>query len=382
MSGLNIMMDREYGKFLRGASNHCSEEVQKTLNTLGVDYLIEEIEQIIFGNNLICLEDYLSVERRGRKRGLNAKERANVWALFEKFKEVAHSEKKITWGWMRVNALEKLKRDPKPKFNALFVDEAQDLSKVSRQICLALVKSEKNLVFAADTGQSIYAVPTSWIQVDPKLDFRRKRPILLANGYRTTYEINSAISFLRNDPGDEQDASINAKSVFHGDYPYWLNANKNEMVNRVIEIIESLDTDPFSRINKGHIAVIVRKNEQINQISEALAKEGYTVNVVSKLSPVDLESDAIHVLTAHASKGLGFPVAIVPYVSQDIYPPSFSLSKAKDEEQIMQVMENEQRLLYVALSRASHKLFMISDQDKPSSLLKGIRSELWNKTLN
>jgi len=154
------------------------------------------------------------------------------------------------------------------------------------------------------------------------------------------------------------------------------------MVDKVIEIIESLETEPSSRINKVHIAVIVRKNEQINQISEALAKEGYTVNVVSKLSPVDLESDAIHVLTAHASKGLGFPVAIVPYVSQDIYPPSVSLSKAKDEDQMMQVMENEQRLLYVALSRASHKLFMISDQDKPSSLLKDIRSELWNKTLN
>jgi len=377
ISGFNIMMDREYGKFLKDASNHCSEEARKTLNILGVDYLVEEIEQIIFGNNLIRLDDYLSVERRGRKRGLNAKERENIWELFEKFKEVTHSEKKTTWGWIRVNALEKLKRDPKPRFNALFVDEAQDLSKVARQICLALVKSEKNIVFAADTGQSIYAVPSSWVQVDPRLDFRKKRPILLTKGYRTTYEINSAIAFLRNDPGDEEDASSNAKSVFHGDFPNWLSVPQNEMISKVVEVIESLDTNPDSRINKGHIAIIVRTHKHQKEISEALSKEGYEVNAVSKYKSVDLESQVIHVLTAHASKGLGFPVVIVPFVDRGVYPPSFALASARDEGQLEQVMENEQRLLYVALSRASHKLFMLSDSDNPSPLLKKLDNAYW-----
>jgi superfamily I DNA/RNA helicase len=57
-------------------------------------------------------------------------------------------------------------------------------------------------------------------------------------------------------------------------------------------------------------------------------------------------------------------------VHANSYPAKFVLDKARDEQQREQILENEQRLLYVALSRASHRLTMVADPDQPSPFLK------------
>jgi len=74
---------------------------------------------------------------------------------------------------------------------------------------------------------------------------------------------------------------------------------------------------------------------------------------VSLLTDADQQenSDTVKLMTVHAAKGLEFPVVFVVGLEENIFP----LAKAKfDENQ----MEEERRLMYVAMTRAKDLLFL------------------------
>lgn len=69
-----------------------------------------------------------------------------------------------------------------------------------------------------------------------------------------------------------------------------------------------------------------------------------------KKAQTSKEENAVQLMTMHASKGLEFPIVIVPDLNEGIIP----YKKAITEEQI----EEERRMLYVAMTRAKEKLFL------------------------
>lgn len=159
---------------------------------LGPHYVATEIEQVIIGNGLESVEDYVGFERRGRKRALREAERRDIWVIYEALRRLCSARKVQTFEQIRTIARQFLKSNPTwPRFAVLFVDEAQDLSREARRLCLELVRDPKHLVLAADTGQSIYTVPSSWRSTDARFNFQRRRPIMLERSYRTTREIGS-----------------------------------------------------------------------------------------------------------------------------------------------------------------------------------------------
>jgi len=71
-------------------------------------------------------------------------------------------------------------------------------------------------------------------------------------------------------------------------------------------------------------------------------------------------------------------VVIVPDVSAHYYPPQHVVNRTVDQDQREDIEAMEQRLLYVALSRASHQLYMIADSESPSPFLRKLnRSVDW-----
>jgi superfamily I DNA/RNA helicase/mRNA-degrading endonuclease RelE of RelBE toxin-antitoxin system len=347
---------------------------------LGSDYVANEIEQVIIGNGLELLEEYLKQERSGRKRGLREVERRHIWAVYENFRSVAQVHKVQTFEQLRVIALNYLKAKPDyPRFSVLFVDEAQDFSKVARKLCLTLVGQPRHLLLAADTGQSIYTVPSSWIQSDPRLNFQRRKPIMLERSYRATREIGQAIAPLRMDIGDEDDRSTNARPVFSGPRPRWIEVPLDNHVGEVCNEISRLVNEDNNPINPGQIAIILRDSTSANRYLSALQDRNIEVALVDKNTPLRLSEHHVHIVTAHSSKGLGFPVVFVPEVHESVYPWRYLMGRAKDEQQSEQIKDAEQRLLYVALSRASHRLYMVVDTEKPSPFLVNLdRSAHWS----
>ncbi len=352
----------------------------QVLQRMGYDFFADEIEQVIQANGISSLADYLEHKRRGRKRGLNDGERRAVWKVFEGFKDACSQRDTQTFEEWRILALRYLANHPEyPRFTALFVDEAQDLTKVARQLCLELVKDPRHLLLAADTGQSIYTVPPSWVQSDPRFNFNRRKPIKLEKSYRATREISLAIAPLRLELEDGEDVSGSARPVFTGPKPQWIQRPLAQHPDIVCDLVEGHVYHPTHPVHPGQIAIIVRENHHAHRYQEALERRGVRSVVVAKGSPLQINSAHVHIITAHSSKGMGFPVVVVPEVEASTYPWQFLTSKAKDQQQREQIEEGEQRLLYVALSRASHQLHMVVDSAQPSPFVSKLdRQAHWS----
>ena len=63
--------------------------------------------------------------------------------------------------------------------------------------------------------------------------------------------------------------------------------------------------------------------------------------------------DCVNIMTCHRSKGLEFPVVIIPGVQVGIFPNDFFIHSFED-------LEQERRLFYVAVTRAVDRLYITS----------------------
>ena len=352
-------------------------EDRKIVERLGCQYVAEEIEHIILGYNIASQDKYLKQKRTGRKRGLQRHERQAVWSTFEKFELVCGQKRATTYNMRRVMALKQLKKDRGwNRFSALFVDEAQDLPGVARLLCLELVSDSRFLLFAADTAQSIYIVPPTWKETHK--DLSKRRPLTLEKSYRTTEQISVAINSLRIDPEDEEDLPNKAVSMRDGPKPLWVDVDASQHAEKACEIISKKIFDSINPVNPSQIAIIVRENKRANHFFKMLKSHEIPVKIVDKSSPISVDKEAVHIITAHSSKGLEFPIVIVPDVNESIYPLMYSTVGEFDEMQMQELVESDQRLLYVALSRASSYLYMLADPSSPSRYLSKLsRSEHW-----
>ena len=81
------------------------------------------------------------------------------------------------------------------------------------------------------------------------------------------------------------------------------------------------------------------------------------LSLISDKNELDDESHAVKLMTIHGAKGLEFPVVFVVGLEERLFPTSRSYD---DEES----MEEERRLMYVAVTRAEEKLFLSSAKSR------------------
>ncbi|MGI6031483.1 MAG: ATP-dependent helicase [Eubacteriales bacterium] len=81
------------------------------------------------------------------------------------------------------------------------------------------------------------------------------------------------------------------------------------------------------------------------------------VALVSAIDNHDPDADAVSLMTVHSAKGLEFPVVFLYGMEENLFPSS--LSAGSQEE-----LEEERRLMYVAVTRAKEKLVMTCAQSR------------------
>lgn len=330
-------------------SGRFEREFVDFIRRVGLDFVIEEFEQVIEGRGLQSAADYVAADRTGRHVGLRANAREQLWALYRGAKQSTRSQ---SWGDIRTLAFNHLQATG-GIYDYVIIDEAQDLTPQAIRMCIALAKSPQGVYLTADLSQSIYnrGFPLSRIA---ELQDATRRTRILRRNYRSTAEIVRAASeIIGLDAGDRE--TLAQSCVRAGPKPVLLTVSHeppsvvaSEIAGYIRRALRSL------RLPLNGAAVLCRKRAQVAAIAEALTTLGMRAEQVSRGS-LNLDSPSVKVITLHSAKGLEFPVVIVPYVDANVIP---EIPDSTDSDAVFEVEERERRLLFVGLTRAMRRLIV------------------------
>ena len=118
----------------------------------------------------------------------------------------------------------------------------------------------------------------------------------------------------------------------------------------------------------------------VDWLTERINQSGDESDVEEYARQLESESDALKIMTIHVSKGLEFPIVIVPMTrGWDVQPPYFyhdanmDLHVALDDEARSKAAAEHDaermRLLYVALTRATKRTVLVTTEPNPESPL-------------
>lgn len=331
------------------------------------EFIKAEIEWVILGQKTQTLSDYLDADRTGRGRPLNEVQRTAVWTLWDAIKAQLRANNKYLFEEFVVAASERVQ----PRYDYVFIDEAQDLTPVAIRLLLGLLKNRENVFLAADSNQSIYGAGMSWSRVSTELRFQGRSRILRRN-YRSTKEIWAAVRQLASATDENSDSeTLEGDPIASGDVPIlcWYPPGGGSAAANVVARLEQFLTDALSgeRVSRDSAAVLCRTKQESRQVAERLSNHWNAKAMDSK--HLDLSHPGVKVTTMHAAKGLQFPVVAVVGVKRRSLPPQAEDASAE--------LARERRLLFVACTRAARRLIVFAASNPPSPFLTSATDDFW-----
>ena len=362
--------------------DNLDNEKRKSLpDIIDAHYLSEEIEWVIEGWCLQTLNEYLQINREGRKQGLNPKQRQIVWSVYEDFRNEVANHNKITYEQLQAKAFEYCKkaRSNNPgvkcwKFDYVFIDEAQDLKPIGLKLCASLCRNPANVYLTADPNQAIYSYGkgnSTWESVVDSLKFDRKNTKNLKKNYRSTDQILRASGDIVIGLKGIDAETVYTEPIYAGAKPVFkLFDNEVSRNQEIAYWIKSTLRElrlPFS------CAAILCPTQRAVQsmVDDMLAAELPAEGFLSSESSLD--TTKVKVITIHSSKGLEFPVVVVP----DYKSSAFSWLDPNDDEAMI---EMARKLYFVACTRAMRRLFVGAIGSSNDQLHALIKTDNWNIT--
>lgn len=244
-----------------------------------------------------------------------------------------------------INGVEK-GRVPKAQYSSILIDEGHDFEAEWFKLVIQMLDPATDaLLLVYDDVQSIYKrkKPKTWASVGINVPGRRSR--ILKLNYRNTAEaIDFAYAFvseyLDSSAASEAIPLVSPEqSLRHGEKP--LIKEFPCFGEEMRFLSEHFHSMAEQGIPLSSIAVLCRYNNQIETVCKELRRHKLTaVTTLNRKS----SSEAIRVLTMHSSKGLEFHTVAIPDLGCMPCP------KADEAD--------EARVLYVAMTRATEKLFL------------------------
>lgn len=323
-------------------------------------YIRDEIQRVIAGRGVKTLDDYLTIQRHGRRVAMNAEHRRSVWTIYERYQALcAESTPRVvdyeTALGLACDTLDEV--PPNHLYDAIVVDEAQDITEVGVRFLLKLLKGgdRGRLLLVGDGGQRIYA--GGYRLSDVGIDVRGRSSVLKLC-YRSTDEIMEAVGALGRwlsleEYGEDGLGQVDVTTIRTGQRPQLRRFTSPE--DETAWLLSHLDPDDA---DIDATAVLAPTNARAELTAKHIREAG--LGVVMLTDYHGRETPGVKVGTFSRAKGLEFKRVIIPGVDT-----SFPWGKQDDIENVL--LQGGQ--LYVAMSRARDEL-LISHAGEPSLYLE------------
>ncbi|MGJ4734776.1 UvrD-helicase domain-containing protein [Leptospira levettii] len=318
------------------------------LSELPKNLVFGEIHQVLLAWNLNEWNEYKTFVRMGRRSKLTENQRLAIWNFYNPIRENWRIESLSPFEILYFDLARLLEKETHSIFNAVILDEAQDLTPSQLRFLSSLTKSKENLFFTGDLGQRIFQIPFSWKSLGVEI---KGRSFTLKINYRTSEEIRKTADKLLDREISDYDGIKETRdqtfSMFRGPKPeivLYDDENQEEENNR--EWLQSLQS---ASISFGEILILVRSE---NEMTRAISILKSSELPFSELTKDGYNSQKITLTTMHFAKGLEFRAVLLLACDSDIIPNGERLAKAADEAELEEIYETERHLLYVACTRA------------------------------
>lgn len=342
------------------------------LQRLSVDYLLDEISSVIEAREIKTLKEYQAAPRNGRKIALNTIQRQAIWHLRQHFYQLLATQGLDTWQRVRSRALSILRTMENPLvYDAVFIDEAQDLDPNSLRLLTHLCPHPNRLFVTADANQSIYGSSFRWTDVHQDLKFVGRTGILRIN-HRTTKEIDQAAhSYLSSSILDD---ILESREYIYSGPPPAVRAviNQDSEAQLLVRFCKTAAHE--FRLGTSACAILVPTEAAGRKIASQLNSLGLEANFMNSRG-LDLKRQGVKVITLKAAKGLEFPIVAIAGFLQAAYP---LIPRGILTAEVTEILNRERRTLFVGMTRAMRALLVVVPTSTHSSLLQNFDSNLWN----
>jgi len=341
----------------------------QAIERLGHAYVQEEIHQVLIARQIATFEDYLTARRPGRKVRLNELQKKAIWYVYKTYVQQLKKSAIETWEQARVRAEALVVADPEyQSYDAVIVDEAQDLDPALLRLLLNLCKTPSRFFITADANQSIYGSGFNWSDVHESLKFQGRTSVLRAN-YRSTREIGEAAqSYLST--GILDDELVEYKYVHNGPLPVIREVHsREEEVQLLIRFLRGATRE--LRFSLGSCAVLCPTNECGRAIASNLKASGIEA-LFMESRDLNLSWPGVKVLTLNSAKGLEFPIVALAGFAGSRYASTGSENEKEEE------LARLRRTMFVGMTRAMRALLVTVPVQARSPLLQGFDAKYWN----
>jgi DNA helicase-2/ATP-dependent DNA helicase PcrA len=282
-------------------------------------------------------------------------------------------------------------------YKAVLADEAQDLS-LLQYLFLRRLSKGASLTVIGDPAQSIYGFRGAMDSLERRLreDRLDLKVLSLPFNHRSLPFISDVSESFRKEGGPKRRTFSKARggrvvraSLDNplGEALYIGKVIKEKMGGMRLGGGSEANKDALPGLSFGDVAVVFRFRAQGEEILKTLLEEGLPCQISGEDEPetqdgLDLKSEKISLITAHAAKGLEFRLVFISGLEEGLFPPENLDSISKREETWLYDREaEEERLFYVALTRAKELLYLTRAKKRRifGKVLSGNPSPFWER---
>lgn len=263
----------------------------------------------------------------------------------------------------------------------IFIDEFQDFSKIFYNLILSIesINDRVEIFCVGDDWQAINGYAGSDLDYFLKFHekFKNTKKLNISTNYRSSELIVQIGNALQQGNGQEAKAKKSNRGSIKIVDAYNFNPSIIEKTEFKFDIYTPLLLRIINKNKHKKIMLISRTNKFMNKNLKEFKEE------LCSFFPTELREN-ISINTAHGSKGLESDVTILLDVVKDSYPlihPHWVFTKILGNS-IEKIIAEEQRLLYVALTRAESTMYLISSSKNKSSMLDSIEKKMKLEEIN